>query len=530
MTAEAGTQPGATEPDGRGDAARSNAVPGEPFPLRVAAIDAGTNAIRFVVAEFVDPTHWTELEYQRVPVRLGRSTFLTGSLAEETMAAAVQAMATFRRSIDTHGVPTYRAVDARDLEANLASARAQLGSEEARLVWVAARSRVDLGAGRWMLADLGGGSLELSVASDEGLHWIESHQMGTVRLLEDLGGADMPPAEFREMVSEYAGTLRIPGDVLDPPLDGLMATGGNIETLAELAACGVDASGVSVLEVDTLHAWIDRLASMTARQRMEELGLREDRADVILPAALLYERVAALAGQDRIVVPHMGVKEGILMDLVEDLVGPSVHASRLETEAFRGAVALGRRFHFDEAHGRHVARLALSLFDQLQELHGLDDAERRILLGAAVLHDVGLFISYRKHHKHSLYLIDNSELPTYSRDEISLVALVARYHRRAEPKKKHYIYQDLSDSARRRVRRLAALLRVADALDREHLQRVTEVRAREMDGEILLEVEGRGELLLERWALRKKSRMFARVFGTPVRMTTPQLSLGPGVI
>jgi len=544
MTAEAGTQPGATEPDGRGDAARSNAVPGEPFPLRVAAIDAGTNAIRFVVAEFVDPTHWTELEYQRVPVRLGRSTFLTGSLAEETMAAAVQAMATFRRSIDTHGVPTYRAVatsavrESRNGGELVERIRSEsgirldtiTGSEEARLVWVAARSRVDLGAGRWMLADLGGGSLELSVASDEGLHWIESHQMGTVRLLEDLGGADMPPAEFREMVSEYAGTLRIPGDVLDPPLDGLMATGGNIETLAELAACGVDASGVSVLEVDTLHAWIDRLASMTARQRMEELGLREDRADVILPAALLYERVAALAGQDRIVVPHMGVKEGILMDLVEDLVGPSVHASRLETEAFRGAVALGRRFHFDEAHGRHVARLALSLFDQLQELHGLDDAERRILLGAAVLHDVGLFISYRKHHKHSLYLIDNSELPTYSRDEISLVALVARYHRRAEPKKKHYIYQDLSDSARRRVRRLAALLRVADALDREHLQRVTEVRAREMDGEILLEVEGRGELLLERWALRKKSRMFARVFGTPVRMTTPQLSLGPGVI
>ncbi len=100
-----------------------------------------------------------------------------------------------------------------------------------------------------------------------------------------------------------------------------MATGGNIETLSDLAECGVDASGVSLLEIDTLHAWIDRLASMTARARVEELGLREDRADVMLPAALLYERVAALAGQDRIVVPHVGVKEGVLIDLVEDLVG-----------------------------------------------------------------------------------------------------------------------------------------------------------------------------------------------------------------
>ncbi|MGD2070550.1 MAG: Ppx/GppA phosphatase family protein [Gemmatimonadota bacterium] len=515
------------------------------FPLRVAAIDVGTNAIRFVASEFMDPTHWVDLEYLRVPVRLGKGTFLTGRLEEEAMAATVEAMGAFRRYIDTYGIPRYRAVatsavresrNGGDLVDRIrAETGIQLetitGSEEARLIWAAVRSRVPMGEGRWMLTDLGGGSLEISVASVEGTHWIESHTMGTVRLLEDLGGEARNQHDFRELAREYAGTLRIPDRITDDDsLAGLMATGGNIETLAELGRCTPDDTGVSRLPLKTLQDWIDRLADMSVEARVEELGLRQDRADVILPAAILYERVALLAGVQEIVVPHVGVKEGVLVDLVEDITGPGVHATRLEREALHGALALGRRFRFDEAHARHVARLSLSLFDQLRELHGLGDPERRILLGAAVLHDVGQFLSYRKHHKHSLYLIYNSELPNYARAEIPLVALVARYHRRAEPKNDHYLFEELAREDRTRVRRLASILRVADALDREHLQRVTEVGVVVKPAEIVLEVEGRGDLLLEQWALEKKARMFRSVFGVPVRLTVPEPTLGPSVI
>jgi exopolyphosphatase/guanosine-5'-triphosphate,3'-diphosphate pyrophosphatase len=251
---------------------------------------------------------------------------------------------------------------------------------------------------------------------------------------------------------------------------------------------------------------------------MERFALRADRADVIVPAALLYERVAVLAGVDEILVPHVGVKEGLLLDLVEDLAGPGAHATRLERQAFDGALALGRRFRFDEPHARHVSRIALSLFDQLAELHGLGEADRRILLVAAALHDVGQFISYRRHHKHSLYLIQNSDIPTIASDERALVALVARYHRRAEPRGEHYLYQDLKATARLRVRKLAAILRIADALDREHLQRVVTVRVRQHGAELLLDVEGHGDLLLEQWALRRKARMFNAVFETQIRL------------
>jgi exopolyphosphatase/guanosine-5'-triphosphate,3'-diphosphate pyrophosphatase len=382
-----------------------------------------------------------------------------------------------------------------------------------------------------MLTDLGGGSLEVALVSSEGVHWIESHTMGTVRLLDDLGDSDTDPERFRTLVAEYAGTLRLPGGWEDDRPAGLIATGGNIEALARLAGRPQDERGVSTLTVETLRRWIGTLSAMGVAERMARFDLRPDRADVILPAALVYERVAVLAGVDEFVVPHAGVKEGVLLDVVEDILGPSVHANRMEQQAFHGALALGRRFRFDEAHGRHVARLALSLFDQLRGLHGLDDADRRILLGAAVLHDVGLFVSYRKHHKHSLYLIHNSELPNFSPDEIPLVALVARYHRRAEPKEEHFLFETLKEKERRRVRRMSALLRVADALDREHLQRVQDVRAHLRDGDLVIQVlEGRGDLLLEQWALRKKARMFHSVFGAQVRLATLEPSLESGDI
>jgi len=174
------------------------------FPLRVAAIDVGSNAIRLVVAEFVDPGTWMELEVQRLPIRLGHDVFQTGLLDAGAMSQAVEAMVAFRRAIETHGVARYRAVatsavrESRNGGEFVDRIRREsgirletiTGTEEARLVWLAVRHRLDLRQGRWMTVDLGGGSLEVSEVSADGIHWSESHAMGTVRLLEDLGAAE----------------------------------------------------------------------------------------------------------------------------------------------------------------------------------------------------------------------------------------------------------------------------------------------------------------------------------------------------
>ena len=181
-------------------------------------------------------------------------------------------------------------------------------------------------------------------------------------------------------------------------------------------------------------------------------------------------------------------------------------AGRLERIVYEGSLSLGRRYLFDEAHGEHVAMLAVSLFDQLLDVHQLAPDDRRVLLAGALLHDIGQHISYSKHHKHSLYLILHSEIPGIAPDELPFVALVARYHRRAEPREDQFLYRDMSPRDRKRVERMAAILRLADSLDREHLQRVHSVEARIHDDRLELHLDKDGRLLLEQWALRKKGK------------------------
>ena len=511
------------------------------FPVRIGAVDVGSNAIRLLAVEFTDPDHWVELDSYRVPVRLGHSAFLTGRLAEETMAAAVQAMSSFRSAFDRLGISRYRAIATsavresenggelvqRIREESGIRLETITGSEEMRLVWLAVRSRLALAKEQWLLADLGGGSLELSLANGESIGWTVSHQIGTVRLLEDLDDPDTSPDNFRKLVSEYARVLRLPRSVKNSAITGVIATGGNADALAEIAGSAPDAAGVRRIPAKELRHAVKMLGGMSVKERMSKLDLRADRADVIFPASLVYDPVLKLAEAPELVVPGVGVKEGILLDLIEDVTGPAVHATRIEQQLMSAAVALGRRYRFDEAHGQQVARLSVSLFDQLTKAHELGPVDRKILLGSALLHDIGQIISYRRHHKHSLYLILNSELPGLADEDIPLVALVARYHRRAEPSEEHELWAGVKEDDRARVRKLAAILRVADALDREHLQRVERVDVRRDGDHLVLALTGRGDLLLEHWAIRRKAKMFRSVFDLDVSLA--KQAAGPAV-
>ena len=500
------------------------------FPLRVAAIDVGSNAIRFLAAEFLQPLHYTAIEQVRTPVRLGHDVFLSGRLTDPAMEAAVEALRSYRHRLDALGVARYRAVatsavrDSRNGEKFIdrvgsdAGIRLEVitGAEEARLVHQAVRSRVDLGRRRWLLADLGGGSVEISLVDASAIHWSVSHEVGSVRLLEALAVAGDDPARFRRRIEEYTATLRLRPTGRFRRAAGFIATGGNIEALAKLGEAKPDDRGVARLPTARLKETIEVLARLPYRERISELGLREDRADVILPAAMVYDRFAALAGFDTIIVPNVGVKDGVVVDLADDLAGHEPHRVRHDQTVYAGALALGRRYRFDAAHGRHVSTLALSLFDQLAAVHGLSGADRRILMASAILHDIGTFIGYRKHHKHTQYIVSQSELPGFAPREILMVANVARYHRKGEPAEHHQDYMALAEKDRERVRRLAAILRIADALDREHLQTVQTVRARRDDGRVELGIETSGDLVLERWAVQKKVGLFEKTFGLAV--------------
>ncbi len=378
-------------------AARADAV-GSPavFPLRVAAVDMGSNAIRFQAAEFSSPQRWTVLASERRAVRLGHGVFLSGRLAPQAMDAAVEALGSFAASMRALGIEHCRAIatsavrEAANGEAFLGRVREETGlqldtisgAEEARLAFLAVRSRVSLTPGRWLIADLGGGSVEVSLVDAEGILWCESHTIGSVRLLEELSQAGAEPGRFRQLLEEYISNLRLPAAAREGQVQGFVATGGNIEALARLAfpSAGED---TLTLPLGRLRATIETLARMSYRQRVDELGLREDRADVILPGALVYERLAVLAGCEAVTVPFVGLKDGVLIDLVEDLTSHLRHVDEQERVVRSAALTLGRRYHVDEAHATKVAEVALALFDQLEGLHGRGAAVRRATTSTA---------------------------------------------------------------------------------------------------------------------------------------------------
>jgi exopolyphosphatase/guanosine-5'-triphosphate,3'-diphosphate pyrophosphatase len=502
------------------------------FPIRVAAVDVGSNAMRFLAAEFRDATDYTTLAEQRMPVRLGHDVFLTGKLPPQAVEAAVQAMKGFRRQMETLGIDHYRAVatsatrEARNGDELVQRVRDEAGlelevitgSEEARLVYEAVRASVPFDDHKWILVDLGGGSVEVSLVDSGGILWSESHVMGSVRLLEELSVSGDEPGRFQRLLREYAATLQIPVIAQQWNPRGVIATGGNIEALAKLAGGSARRGKLTRLTLADLRGLIEMLSRLSYRQRVDELGLREDRADVILPASMVYERVVTVSGAEEVFVPGVGLKDGVLVDLVDDLVTHQAHEDRKDRHAVAGAVSLGRRYMFDEVHALHVARLAGSLFDQLRKVHKLEDSDRRILLAGAVLHDIGVYVGYKKHHKHSLYLVSQSEIPEFTPREIEIIGNLARYHRKGVPADHHDHFTRLSDEDRARVARLSSILRVADALDREHIQAVSEVRVRIQKDRCVLELEGTGDLLLERWALRRKMNLFEDTFELKVEI------------
>jgi len=509
------------------------------FPIRLGAIDVGSNGIRFVAVEYTGPTQFSILDQRRVSIRLGQSAFLTGRLDLVAIDETATALASFRGLIDDLGLRRFRAVatsavreslNGRELiEAVRAASGIRVqrisGGEEARLVWLAAAAQLGDPKEACLLVDLGGGSLEASFAGPEGIQWSESHQFGTVRMLAELDSPHRSPRRFQRLLQEYLSGLRFREAFPTQPAF-VVATGGNAEAIAVLAEADRDTSGIARVSLASLARVTETLAELTVSERVDRLGLSADRADVILPAAMVFRRVFELAKCDQMVIPFVGLRNGIILDLLDDEIAHPAHVSRVEDQVLRAALAVGRRYRFDENHGVHVARLAINLFDQLQELHGLDEAHRKVLLAAAVLHDVGQFISHRKHHKHSMRLIQNSELPNLSRPELRLVALVARYHRRADPRPNHRGYRRLSEEDRAIVRKLAALLRVADALDRAHSQEVKGVSCLVKKRSVRLRIEGTGDLLVERWALQRKGRLFRAEFGLRLRTRDARTSTG----
>lgn len=533
-----------------GEKAGKGAAIASPWPLRVGCIDIGSNAMRCVAVEARGPHAIETILQERAPIRLGHSVFLDGSIDSTTLDEAVRVLGQFRGMLDKLDVTHVRCVatsavrEATNAKTFVRRAKREAGidvetitgAEEARLLHLAVAQRMPLDGKPWMFVDVGGGSVEVSVGDRTGLAWSESHPMGAVRLLEEFHAVGSQREKARRLIEETVGTLRIPGYKGDG-LSGLAATGGNIEEVARILdekEGGKDGNGkdggkegkgrerVTVVSVKAMASLLKEMHKLSPDERAEKWRLKGDRADVIVPAGMIYEQVARLAKLDAIHVPNVGLKDGVIADLV--LEAGAASTLRPERVAVDSALSLGRRYAFDEAHGLQVERLAMMLFDQLQDLHGLGPRDRSILAAAAVLHDVGRYIADRKHHKHSYYLISQSEIPGLTDEETELAAQVARYHRRSEPKPSHEPFGRLGNPERDRVVRMSGLLRVADALDRQHKSIVRSVTCRREKGILALDCDTDADCLLEQWAVDNKGALLERVLGLRPVVRSPSLT------
>lgn len=488
----------------------------------IAGIDAGSNALRILIRRYNPDGSWEIVQKKRFPVRLGRGVFSTGLLDEQTIEQAVGAFKQMKDLIGKESLTLVRAVATsavregknRDelIDAIWNSSGIKLevisGAEEARLVYLAVREKLGYIDDNWVIVDLGGGSVEVTHVSKDML-FSETKAYGTVRLLEEVD-ENATTDERITILEDHINNMRLDPYFHNLRHTGLIGTGGNIEEIARITGRQHESGQTSILHLSDLENLIESLKSMTYQERIQKYGIREDRADVILPAAMVYRAICKKLGDPEILVPGVGVRDGIVIDLYKKLTSKTTASDYLHPRLDESIEVMGRKFGFDENHARFVTKIADSIFTQVRSSMALDESDRDLLKTASMLHDIGQYISYERHHKHSFYIISNSELPGFDKQQMLLIANIARYHRRSEPKPEHSGFAALSSIEQTKVKMLGSILRLADALDSEHLQRISNFNIDIGDSEILLEFDP-GQGMSETLKLAKKGQMLEKI-------------------
>jgi exopolyphosphatase/guanosine-5'-triphosphate,3'-diphosphate pyrophosphatase len=504
--------------------------------VRLAAVDLGTNSVHMVIADVSADGHIRVVDRVKEMVRLGRRAFTTGRLSQASMDLAVHAVATFRRLARVRGVERVAAVatsavrEARNGAAGVQRLRRETGfrvrvisgAEEARLIFRAARHALGLRGGPHLLVDVGGGSVELVVVQDGRPLLLRSLPLGAARLTEKFIDGD-PPArgQIRRLEAHLEREL---GPLLTHIRHGgvqqAVGTSGTINTLVGMvrAARGDDTARLHGARVSAsaIARLRGRLVAAGAAARAELPGMEAKRVDLMPAAAVLVDFLLARSGAPELVACGWALREGLLLELAQRAGGRRALASDVRR---RSVEALAAKFAGPNAHGRQVARIALALFDGTAKALGLDTRARELLEYAALLHDIGHAVDHDRHHRHTYYLVCNAELLGFDRDEVAVLALVGRGHRKQVPRESDPELRALPAPARRTVRPLAALVRVADALDRTQfgvVKRVTPVLA---PGRLTLHVEPEDEdAEIELWAASRRVDLLARLLDRPVEL------------
>ena len=502
-------------------------------------MDLGSNSFHLVIADVHPDGSFTPVSGEKEMLRLGDVVSREGIITPEAADAAVATMRRFRLIAEAAGATEILAcatsalrtaangdevLDRISAEAGI-EADAIDGLEEARLIFTAIRAAVTIDPAPAVCFDLGGGSLEIMVGDVGGMVWATSERLGVARLSAEFVRSDPIDQADRRLLRQHVVDVLGPRAVDVAGFEPKMAIGssGTIEALGHMIAARRDERVPRTLhhlafsreELDELRA---ALAESTSAQRERMHGLDTKRVDLIVAGAELMGIAFELFDIRELTVSEWALREGMVLDAAgrHDPADWSDDPFALR----RGSVqALARRCSWPEEHSRHVAMLSLLLFDQLRELHGLDDDDRELLEYGAILHDIGEHVAHEGHDRHAAYLVHHGRLRGLPPSSITMLTALVRWHRRGDPKSKDDLVGELDAEQLDRVRKMVALLRVADGLDRGRKQTVTEIAARVGPELVLLHLRATADPELELWGARRKRDLFEKTFGRDLELT-----------
>ncbi len=509
----------------------------------VAVVDIGTSSIRMAVAEINPAGEVRTLETLSQGVSLGKDTFTRGEIAKTTIEECVRVLKSYRAKLEEYAIERPS-----DIRIVATSAVREATNRMAFLdrIYIATAFDVDpldaaevhrityrsiqpqlaaserLQDAHAFITEVGGGSTELLLVESGHVSYSHSFRLGSLRLREQLTEYRGAKHKRREIME---GQIRRTLEQLPNQIDlrgqaEMLALGGDMRFVARELSRNWDPRELAEIAVHDLEKLASRVLRSTEEELVRKYRISIPEAETLGPALLVYLELANILSLQRIHVSHANLRDG----LMQEMVAADIWTADFRTQIINSAIDLGRKYAFDEAHARHVAELGQQLFDALAEEHRLDERYGLILFLAALLHEVGAYVNTSSLHKHSMYLILNSDLFGITPDDALLVGLVARYHRRASPKATHQGFATLDRDRRVAVSKLAALLRLADALATSRDRRVRKITCTTEPGRLILRVPDLDDVSMEQLAVRQAGLLFEQIFGMRVAVQASQAS------
>jgi exopolyphosphatase/guanosine-5'-triphosphate,3'-diphosphate pyrophosphatase len=507
----------------------------------IAAVDVGTNSFHLIVVRVNPDGNFEIIDREREVIRLGEgNTDDIKFIIPEAIERAVKALKRFKGIADSHNAKL-RAVatsavresfnknelikkvfEKTGIEIDIIS-----GYEEARLIYLGILKSVPVFNKKSLVIDIGGGSTEFLIGQKGKTHFSVSLKLGAVRLAQKFfHGYKLSSASIKECRDWVHGELfnvaetakRIGFDVSVGSSGTIMATGFMVEALVkERKPQNNILNNYEFTRTDFSLVRDEILKRKTEEKRKKIPGLDDKRADIIPAGIIILDEIFNLFDLQKMTISAYALREGVIIDTLQkehhDKYKPSF------TDIRNNSIEqLGGSFNYDNDHCKHVALLSLQLYDQLKPLHALDDECREYLYASAILHDIGYHISHTNHHHHSYYIIKNSELLGFNETEISIIAYTARYHRKSHPKQSHDDFSQLTEKTRNVIKKLSAILRLVDALDRTHSKVILGINSRIMKERVILELiaDRNKNPEIELWNLERRKGLFEEVFSKKI--------------